>query len=143
MLFPNDILFQIGYGYESFNWTDSVWISVTDSWSVIIVRIPFYLLQGKRHSLSLIVPTTENGEELCIWVFFQLFFQAKSGTTKNHRTGSSDMEAHYVVIRTLLKKFPTYFPSVEKNRFEIFCLFMLNLSLENLLFSSKVSFWSF
>ena len=33
-----------------------------------------------------IVPTIENGEELCIWVCFSFF----SGTTNNDRTGLSD-----------------------------------------------------
>ena len=43
---------------------------------------------------SLIVPTTEIGEELCIRVyssFFLFVFHLKSGTTNNHWTGLSDI----------------------------------------------------
>ena len=47
-------------------------------------------------SLELIVPTIENGDELRIRVFLVNFFfffyvfRSKSGTTNNHRNGSSD-----------------------------------------------------
>ena len=37
------------------------------------------------------VPTIENGEELCIRVFFCFFFHAKTTTINNNRTGFSDI----------------------------------------------------
>ena len=46
----------------------------------------------------IILPTIENGEEVCILVFlflsffcFFFIFHAKSGTTNNHRNGSTDI----------------------------------------------------
>ena len=52
------------------------------------------LSHGKYLLEQLIVPTIENGEELCIRVcfrFFLLVFLANSGTTKNYRTALSDI----------------------------------------------------
>ena len=47
----------------------------------------------ERQSKIFIVPTIENGEELCIRVCFNfsLCFPCKIGTTNNHRNGSSDI----------------------------------------------------
>ena len=45
----------------------------------------------KTKKRYLIVPTIENGEELCIRVCFNFFvFHAKSDTTNNDRIGFSD-----------------------------------------------------
>ena len=61
-------------------------------------------------------PTIENGEELCIQLFFfGYFFQAKSATTKNDLTRLSDISYKNFFSRDLNHiKFLKSFPSVEK-----------------------------
>ena len=48
-----------------------------------------------------LIPTTENGESLCIRVYFSFFFvfHAKSEATINHRTGLSDISCQSTYSR--------------------------------------------
>ena len=60
------------------------------------------------------------------FIFLKLFvFYAKSATTKNHRTGLSDISYLSPFSRDSndFQKFPKIFHSVEKSRFEIFSNF--------------------
>ena len=48
----------------------------------------------------LVVPTIENGEELCIRVCYSFFVHAKSGTTNNdRRTGLNDISYYRACSR--------------------------------------------
>ena len=60
-----------------------------------------------------------------VLVFVTTIVHAKSATTKNHRTGLSDISYLSPFSRDSndFQKFPKTFHSVEKNRFEIFFKF--------------------
>ena len=75
---------------------------------------------------SIFVPIIEIVEELRIWVCFSFFlfvFHAKSGTTNNHRKGSSDISYQSLFSRDSngIENFEFFF-TLEKNRSEIFDL---------------------
>ena len=81
-----------------------------------------FLLETGSISRDVFVRPLKTGRNFvfrCVLVSFFLFcFPSKSGTTKNHRTGSSDISFSRDSKDNL--NIPKNLPSVEKNRLEIF-----------------------
>ena len=57
----------------------------------LVLTYDFLKIARTRYMSSILVPTIENGKELCIRVFSFSCFLKKSGAINNRQNGSSDI----------------------------------------------------